>query len=79
MLEGKKTLYVKRCLKKFPMFFQNQLNHWAFSSEDLARTVGFSTRKLKLVANDSEIKENKIILMSPGLLNVFCSGGQNDK
>ena len=48
----------------------------SFSSEDPTRTVSFSARKLKLVANDSEIKENKIILMSPGLLNVFCSGGQ---
>ena len=51
----------------------------SFSSEDPTRTVSFSARKLKFVANDSEIKENKIILMSPGLLNVFCSGGQNDK
>ena len=51
----------------------------SFSSEDPTRIVSFSARKLKRVANDSEIKENKIILMSPGLLNVFCSGGQNDK
>ena len=36
-------------------------------------------KKLKLVVTDSNIKENKIILISLGLINVACSAGQNDK